>query len=394
MSRWVAPLVLLAVAALAWPVLAGGPDAGATDSADAGAPGAGALAPNGAASGPMPLADAGAAAGKWEAASCVEHVPAGATRPVLREDFPTRGTSGWVADLQVYVTHGKGETVLPDKIRVQAGSDAAKALTDEGFAIPDPEGGTAPSLTTAPEGAEQVTKVTLPFVLLPKEPGRRKLVLPPVPIAVSRANGELVTVCTRPHAILVEDPIANEVDPKVKGNPPPRPQLEEWTFLEHLVAGLAAGLLLAAIIAWLVRLWLRRPKVVYVPPPRAPWVVALEELDEIRRSDLLADEMTGIYFDRVSDSVRKYLGARYGFDGLESTTDEMRSILRRVRPQVPEIKLIGAFLEDCDLVKFARVEPSEEDCLEALRRGETIVRVTIPPPVTRADAQKAAQVAS
>ena len=33
------------------------------------------------------------------------------------------------------------------------------------------------------------------------------------------------------------------------------------------------------------------------------------------------------HFDRVSDIVRKYLGLRFGFDGLESTTREALAVL-------------------------------------------------------------------
>ena len=39
----------------------------------------------------------------------------------------------------------------------------------------------------------------------------------------------------------------------------------------------------------------------------------------------------------MSDAVRKYLGGRYGFDGLETTTGEMTSILKRVEPPVVEL---------------------------------------------------------
>jgi DNA-binding response OmpR family regulator len=45
--------------------------------------------------------------------------------------------------------------------------------------------------------------------------------------------------------ILVEDPIANELDPKVKPNPEPRPQREEWVLAKQV----AAGLLIAAVTA-------------------------------------------------------------------------------------------------------------------------------------------------
>ena len=254
--------------------------------------------------------------------------------------------------------------------------------------LPDADGGAGPTIETKATGATTTTTLRVPFVPLPKEPGRNAMVLPPVPIAIARASGELVTVCTRPHPILVDDPIANEVDPKVRPSPDPRAQREEWVLAKQLAAGAVVGAVVAIVAAWLLRRWARRPRPVPVVPPKLPWVAAIEELDEIRRSGLLPAGRFGEHFDRVSDCVRRYLGARYGFDGLETTTDEMRSLLRRVRPPVPELATIGAFLADCDLVKFARVEPAEQDCLDALARGETIVRRTTPAPMTR-DAEEA-----
>lgn len=320
-------------------------------------------------------ADAGAGPDKaW--ASCVEHVPQGATRPLLSEIFPTRGLSGYAESLVITVTHGKGETVLPEGFRIQPSSDAHKALEEAGFVIPDPGGGTGPSVDRAKTGDS--TRLTIPFVALPKEPGRSGMVLPPVPIAVARANGEYLTLCTRPHAIVIDDPINNERDPQVRQNPPPRPQREDWPLARNLAIGVPLGVALGLAGAWLFRRWRARPKIVVVPPPRLPWLVALDELAAVRRSGLLAAGRNDEYFDRVSDCVRKYLGARYGFDGLETTTDEMRALLKRVRPPVPELKRVADFLADCDLVKFARFVPDEADCVETLTRGEEIVRRTIP----------------
>jgi hypothetical protein len=332
--------------------------------------------------------DAPSGAGRtW--ASCSEHVPPGATRPEIKEVFPERGLSGYAAHLEVTVTHGKGETVLPEGFKIQSASDAAKALASAHFVIPDPDGGAAPAITVEHGEAASTSKLVIPFVPLPKDPGRNFMVLPPVPIAVARASGELVTVCTAPHPIVIEDPIANEADPKVRPNPPPRPQREEWVLAKQVAVGLAIAAVTALLTALLVRRWKSRPRPAPVVPPKLPWIAALEELDQIRRSSLLADQRTPEYFDRVSDCVRKYLGARYGFDGLETTTDEMREILRRVYPPVPVLNEIGGFLADCDLVKFARVVPAEDDCLKALTEGETIVRRTIPPPVTAAEEARA-----
>jgi hypothetical protein len=326
---------------------------------------------------PAAAQDAPPAGRVW--ASCTEHIPQGASRPQIAELFPIRGTSGYATALAVTVTHGKGETVLPEGFRIQRGTDAFRALEGAGFIIPEPDGGAGPSIAVEHGTASSTTKLAIPFVPLPKEPGRNVMVLPPIPIAVARASGEQLTLCTEPHTITVEDPIANEADPKVRPNPDPQPQREEWVLAKQLSAGLLAGAVLGLIGGWIALRLLRRPKPVPVIPPKLPWVAALEELEQIRRSSLLIEARTDEYFDRVSGCVRNYLGARYGFDGLETTTDEMRSLLSRVRPTVRELPRIMEFLADCDLVKFARVVPAEKDCLEALERGELIVRHTIPP---------------
>ncbi|MDI3282693.1 hypothetical protein [Polyangium sp. 15x6] len=321
--------------------------------------------------------DADAGARVW--ASCVERVPDGASRPKITETFPERGTSGWAAPLEITVVHGKGETVMPGGFRVERGSDQYKALEEAGFVLPDPDGGAGPVAITEAGETSSTTKVTIPFVALPKNPGRSAMMLPPVPITLARASGDLVTVCTAPHPILIEDPIANELDPKVRPNPEGRPQREEWVLAKQLAVGALVGAILTAIGAWLFVRWSRRPKPVPYVAPKLPWLAALEELEAIRASNLIAEGKNDQYFDRVSDCVRKYLGARYGFDGLESTTDEMQRTLARVRPPVRGLDTITRFLEEADLVKFARVLPSENDCLAALERGITIVRNTTPP---------------
>jgi hypothetical protein len=339
--------------------------------------------PNANATPPSSITDAGAPAAPPENVNgCVESIPAGGQRPTVVDAFPDRGFSGYSVILKVTVEHGKGETVLPNGLSLQSAGDAAKLIKDASFVIPDQDGGAAARLTTENDigKADRArTTLELPLVPLPAEAGRHVLTLPPVPVAVARANGEIATVCTRVHRIVIDDPTASTVEAKPKLNPPPRPQREEWTSLKKGLLWASGGLVVGALVAYAVYKWLNRPKPVPPPPPpRPPWEVALERLDEIRHAGLLEVGRFGEYFDRVSDAVRRYLGALYGFDGLESTTDEIVASLKRSPEQRIPLPQVIAFLQDCDLVKFANFTPPLDECARVLDAGDQIVRATMP----------------
>ncbi len=355
-------LPLVSVSATAQPV----PPAGSASSA---AP-AGDLPP----SSPPPASASGNS-------GCVERLPAGKTRPALTETFPSKGLSGHALPLVVTLSHGAAETVLPTGFRFQAETAEAKALKQAGFILPDAEGGAGPKIERIDDGGSSKSRLTLSFVALPKEPGRHQLSLPALPITIARASGDLITLCTQPHDITIEDPTSSTPDPQPKGNPPPRRQEEEWTLLKQAVTIGAIALVLGALLAWLIGRWLKRPRPLPPPPPpRPPWEVALEALHDVRHAGLTREGRYGEHFDRVSDVLRRYLGDRYGFDGLESTTREMLTELRAATPRIPVLDEIERFLRHADLVKFAQLTPSEPECVTALSEAQLIVERTVPPP--------------
>jgi len=330
-----------------------------------------------------PAASGSAAAMPETVGGCVESFPEGVRRPTLVDDFPAHGKSGYAAVLSVVVEHGKGESVLPHGLELQSQSDAAKQLKAAGFIIPDQTGGAVARLSNAPPDPAHpdMVKTTLEFPLLalPPKPGRHTLVLPPLPVALSRANGEIETACTRPHVIVIEDPTASTPDAKPQPNPPARPQREEWTAMKKGLTYGAIGLAVGLVLAYLFYKWRNRPKpVVPPPPPRPPWELALERLDEVRHAGLLEVARFQEYFDRVNDAVREYLGARYGFDGLESTTDEILTSLKAASLDEIALPFVLGFCEECDLVKFANVTPSLDSCQRVLDAAERIVRSTMP----------------
>lgn len=314
-----------------------------------------------------------------EQSSCTERIPEGKARPKLSEKFAPNAISGHAHPLEIIVEHGPGETVLPTGFRLDPGSEETKAFEAAGFVFPDPAGPSAPRVEKKVVGDRATTTVQLFFVPLPKKPGRNALILPELPIAIARASGEIMTLCTSPHPVTVEDPIANEPNPKPKPNPPARRQLEEWTLAKQVAVAAAIALVVGALGAFLLSRWLKRPKPVPPPPPpRPPWEVAREALFDAQHSGLLAEGRHAELYDRVSDVIRRYLGDRYGYDGLESTTREAL-IQLKLQPIPLEVVLkIQEFLQDADLVKFARRAPTQEACGSAIAAAEAIVQQTTP----------------
>src|SRR5579872_410692 len=313
-------------------------------------------------------------------AECVETAPTGQAGPHLFDTFPERGTTGYAATLHVVVSHGRGETVLPHGLELKSESDSARALKSAGFVLPDQDGGAPARLATTDldvQSGRRETVVDLPLLALPSEPGRRRLSLPPLPVSIARASGDVVTLCTKAHSIVVEDPTASTPRAEPKGNPAPRSQREEWVSLKRALSYGAAGIAVGSVLAWLAYRWMQRPKPVAPPPPPRPaWEVALESLHEVRHAGLLETQRFSEFFDRVNDAVRRYLGARFGFDGLESTTDETLAALRRVPHFGLSLPEIAGFLQHCDLVKFADLTPTLNECERALADAERVVRAT------------------
>jgi hypothetical protein len=296
-------------------------------------------------------------------ATCIERIPEGKQRPTLVEKFPERGKSGHQAVFVVELQHGPGERVLPSALDVDEGSSAFRALRSAGFRFPSTKGPARPRVDRVDGAGHVVSRFRLPLLLLPEKPGRAELVLPPLPIAIARASGEIVTACTTAHTIIVEDPTANEPDARPKPNPAPTRQRETFTALRNAVYGGAVGLVAAVLLGFAARTWMRRPKrLPPPPPPRPPWEVALEGLEDVRRACFIEQGRLGEHFDQVSHVLRKYLGERYEFDGLESTSREILEALRRRQLNEENTLEIRRFLDECDLVKFANITPTEAQC--------------------------------
>ncbi len=213
--------------------------------------------------------------------------------------------------------------------------------------------------------------------LLALEPGTHTL--PAVTLRVVTADGIVGSVRSAPIPFRVRSVLGNE--PNAQPKPATQPVVvmqDDYTLAWAL--GALAVILLTALFTWLVaRWWARRAKAALPPPPPRPaWERALERLDAVRRDarQLLAEGRERELVDRIADALREYLGGRFGFDGLESTTDEILARLRTADVRGVSREEIASLLGDADLVKFAKAVPDEARCEAILAAAYHVVRAT------------------
>lgn len=137
----------------------------------------------------------------------------------------------------------------------------------------------------------------------------------------------------------------------IRGIKPPVEIPYEWLWLWLAVAAVA---IVAGIATWM---WLRKKKaLVPVVPPVPAHVRAKQRLAEA----LLFIGDPNRFCTEVSNALRLYLEERFNLRAPERTTEEFLLELRSSQHLTMDQKQsLGAFLESCDLVKFARFEPNE-----------------------------------
>lgn len=163
-----------------------------------------------------------------------------------------------------------------------------------------------------------------------------------------------------------------------------KPQAElprDWSWL--LWAGLAGLALALAVLALLWFLARRRKRAEAAAPVavvdlRPPEQIAYEELERIAGLKLVEQGRFKEHYTLTADCLRRYAEGIYGIPAMDRTTQEFHAALWRAKVDGQQVRLFKDFLNESDLVKFAKYVPPVEEAREALPRARYIVSVTKP----------------
>jgi len=208
-----------------------------------------------------------------------------------------------------------------------------------------------------------------------------KLEIPPLPIQYVDPTGATQTVHTAALPVEIVSLLATQaelpdiLEVKPLAEPPPLPAGRRLWW----IAGGFLGLLALVALGFWIRARRRvAPPVGPLTPP--PHVRALAALYQLRRASIADRDAIESFYVQTSAIVRLYIEERFGCHAPERTTEEFLAEIEQnpalLGPEWQE--LLHAFLEESDLVKFARLVPAPERVWTALDRAIAFVEGTQP----------------
>ncbi len=142
-----------------------------------------------------------------------------------------------------------------------------------------------------------------------------------------------------------------------------------WELALWVLGAMALFALAAALVLFLVLRKKPRP----VPPVLPAHLRAKHKL----QAALSLISQPKPFVVAVSDTARTYLEERFQFHAPERTTEEFLHELRGTDLLLPDQKeSVGQFLASCDLVKFAKYEPGENELRELHSSAVRLVEET------------------
>ena len=166
---------------------------------------------------------------------------------------------------------------------------------------------------------------------------------------------------------------ASVLDAEVE--PPADPFAPPFRWLLWL--GVLGLVLLLCVAAWLFVKQHRKLKPARVIPPEPADLVAMRQLEELRDAPRATPAEVESFYVRLSDVLRTYIEGRFGLRAPERTTEEFLAEAEATPYlQSDQRETLRRFLAQCDLVKFAGMQPPSHVDDETFTIAEEFVRST------------------
>ncbi len=201
--------------------------------------------------------------------------------------------------------------------------------------------------------------------------------IPPIPVQF-KSNGDTAfkTILTNPLQFLVSTVKINP-SAQIKDVKAPIKIPLDWRIVALWILGIIALILIAYYLY-------RKYKLKKMLNPKtekiiklAPYQIALNSLKDLEEKKLWQQGLIKEYHSAITEIIRKYFEERFNLPALELTTSEALSLLKNKNDAAIILDVTKEFLNNADLVKFAKFVPLNSVNEEMLKQAYDIVNKTI-----------------
>jgi len=197
--------------------------------------------------------------------------------------------------------------------------------------------------------------------------------IPPLTVRYRFKEGEWKEKSTEPLTVEIKSLLSQEPQAKdvkdIKG-----PVELRQNYLLRFVILILLFVLGALIAAFLIRYIRRRGRNPRICPAHE---IAYRELEDIRRRGLIQQGKIKEFYTRLSDCIRRYLENRFFFRTSEMTSEEFLESVKDSAVLSAEHKLLlKDFLSSCDMVKFARYGPAQNEIETSFEKAKSFIDQT------------------
>lgn len=198
--------------------------------------------------------------------------------------------------------------------------------------------------------------------------------IPPLTVVLRGKDGKVAELDAGP-VVVVSESVLDKDAKEIKEIKPPL----TLTYVPvALILWLCMGIAAAALAIFALRRIRRRGKIAPAPP-RSPQGIAYDELERLRAMNLVAKGLVKEYYVRISGIVRRYIERRFSLKAPDRTTEEFLAEAGASGLLDPRARtLVGDFLGQCDMVKFARYGPTAEESDGVYAAAKRFVDETAP----------------
>lgn len=160
--------------------------------------------------------------------------------------------------------------------------------------------------------------------------------------------------------------------------------------LPYILWGLLAALVIAVVIYVFIRIKKKKP-IIPIPekPKDPPFVVALNQLNELKDKKLWQKQLYKQYYSELTDILRIYLEEQFQIPAMESITPELIQHLKNHSFNDELIRNMQSLLTTADFVKFAKATPLPDENDWHWKNAVQFVEQTKPTPIeTSKDVEK------